>query len=343
MPNMPYAIAKGRIWNIIEDYLSYVEHRIAFLNFLEIPDPTTGILSPLAQAEFLRSQNILAPTAQTADRVEFLNHVEDDWFVNPANRTERSGWWEGWDGPAQSIVRETLVRAIRISLGLGRNDAIPSANSITNPLMIELIWACGGEGHPLQGYITWRRSEPGQTGLAGALQVVMTETDEILRDVLDRVRDFIRDVPILKTIIDTSAEIASLSAPLTRIGVSQGRVTTIIFTPAFDGSENTNIQPMLAGVLDPQNAATAEYAESPDTLADALAAQGMIVVGQPSTILLCLGTETESPIGHYVAGVNLCASADPSDPVRAVRPAVNAEGLPSTMISYSPLVDLIGV
>jgi hypothetical protein len=110
------------------------------------------------------------------------DHVRDHWFGDPdlagnppvvtaaQNYTyPTTGWWEGWQGDAHEIVRQTFQRAFQVSLNItdAQYDALnaqtqPPADGQCWP--ISVIWMCGV---PLfQGFVSWDRDTPSATGSA---------------------------------------------------------------------------------------------------------------------------------------------------------------------------------
>jgi hypothetical protein len=108
------------------------------------------------------------------------DHVRDHWFGDPVvagnppvvttaqNFTyPTTGWWEGWQGDAHEIVRQTFQRAFQVSLNItdAQYDALdpqtqPPADGQCWP--ISVIWMCGA---PLfQGFVSWDRDTPSATG-----------------------------------------------------------------------------------------------------------------------------------------------------------------------------------
>ncbi len=153
MPGMPYHLEKGPVLSVLEDLLR--RNTSALEQLLErLRDPTIA----LAEVGGLDSTTLNAgPYPTTGDRVA---HIEKDWFgFTPGTQTQPSfdlvshrhtGFWENYYGNVAGIVRETLVRAIEVSLGLD-HDADPPAS---RHWPIELFWKCPNPW--FEGWVTWR-------------------------------------------------------------------------------------------------------------------------------------------------------------------------------------------
>jgi hypothetical protein len=185
MPGMPYMLEKGSLFPVVEDYVSSIAQRLTLLENLKnraVPVWDTGVLWPVA-----------------------ANHVRDHWLGNPAfdaaagefrqpttgNPATESptGFWLNWRGPAEAILRETLHRAIEVSLGVAHQDsATPAGAAAAQAFVtshdpakappgpysrwwpIEILWVCGAPN--FQGWITWREHGSGPTD--GQVTVVLT-------------------------------------------------------------------------------------------------------------------------------------------------------------------------
>ena len=161
---MPYVVAKGRLWNIVEDYLSSRQNCLDYLAHLEAGNPVweAGALDSIGMPG--------------ADEQGTRDHVRDDWVGLPQVQLQAGpgggpplrfmdprGWWDSWYGPSEEILRETLIRAIRISLCLGRlqaPDQQDEEEQTEPPMPIEILWVCGEPGFPMQGWISWRNDPP---------------------------------------------------------------------------------------------------------------------------------------------------------------------------------------
>jgi len=72
-----------------------------------------------------------------------------------------TGFWAQYFGNVEAILRETLVRAIEVSLGLDHGEAVP-AGGPTRRLPIELFWKCPQRW--FEGWVTWRWDQHHGTG-----------------------------------------------------------------------------------------------------------------------------------------------------------------------------------
>src|SRR3954453_10638373 len=153
MPGMPYHLEKGPVLSVLENML---DRSAAELEVLldRLRDPTI----PMAQVGGLDSTTLDAPPSPTElDRVA---HIERDWFgfapgtqAQPAfnlfsHRT--TGLWESYYGDVVGIVRETMTRAVEVSLGLDHGADPPGSRRWP----IELFWKCPNPW--FEGWVTWR-------------------------------------------------------------------------------------------------------------------------------------------------------------------------------------------
>jgi hypothetical protein len=150
---MPYHLEKGPVLSVLEDLLGGTTAQLGAL-LGRLRDPNVD----LAEVGGLDSTTLDVPPYPTkASRVA---HIERDWFgFTPgtqqqpafslgANRT--TGKWESYYGDVAGIVRETMIRAIEVALGLDHDDPPPG----TRHWPIELFWKCPNPW--FEGWVTWR-------------------------------------------------------------------------------------------------------------------------------------------------------------------------------------------
>ena len=177
MAGMPHVVETGPLFSKLADRYSAadVPTRLGLLthlynNPLVVPDggnlnsgaaPIPGsmedpALDPLAAA---------TPTESTR-----TSHVNTHWFGlnmlgglpvprQPAGVTN-TGWWNKWRGDAHGIMRETLIRALEVSLGLehlgGAPDTIDEEITPTRCWQIHFLWVCGSP--KFEGWLHWRKN-----------------------------------------------------------------------------------------------------------------------------------------------------------------------------------------
>ena len=115
---MPYLLDKGPYFEVIEDLLSNRGKRIEILGSLR-----GGAALATSWAS---TRAVSSPTGRTPDyRVEHLN---EDWFGMTNNAGARdwqkqpnkfpTGFWRGYQGDPEAILRDAMKRTIEVSLGL---------------------------------------------------------------------------------------------------------------------------------------------------------------------------------------------------------------------------------
>jgi hypothetical protein len=221
MPGMPYSLEKSPLFTVIEDYVSLRTRRLTLLRNLRdlrVPFWDTGVLN---QPELMASFRVMFPAP--APYIDPAAHVRDHWlglaggtynktnghWTQPALAANNAtGWWQNWSGPAETILRETLLRTLEVSMGIvHRAASTPSvgvgATAIPTPVgtvptpanpdltgvqpphvspdpadtalmnrmwPIEILWVCGSP--VMQGYVTWRTHGTGET--AGQVTMILS-------------------------------------------------------------------------------------------------------------------------------------------------------------------------
>ena len=67
-------------------------------------------------------------------------------------------WWHGYAGDVYEIMRQTMITAAEVSLGIEPGQD-PRTAGRKDPWPIELFWHCGQNW--FEGWVTWRRNGPG--------------------------------------------------------------------------------------------------------------------------------------------------------------------------------------
>ena len=172
MTGMPFYLEKGPSFSVIESYVLDDRQRgVALLQALRRGGAGAGTwLSVIAEQIGLDSSSLAADPSTAAQRVRHLNEhwfeqkreqgawVPDDQPDRP--RTTASGdwnWWHGYAGDVYEIMRQTMISAGEVSLGIGPKDD-PDADGRADPWPIEIFWHCGQSW--FEGWVTWRRNGP---------------------------------------------------------------------------------------------------------------------------------------------------------------------------------------
>jgi hypothetical protein len=166
---MPYLLDKGPYFEVIEDILSNGARRIAALGALRNGAPLAGLVG--------FDSDSLSGDGQTMEyRVD---HLYKDWFGMIQDTTPGpwhkqpgvfpTGFWRGYQGDPEAILRETMERAIELSLGLAPGAALPSPNATARDWPIDVYWIC--QGPWFQCWVLWRE---GATSATGHVTVLIT-------------------------------------------------------------------------------------------------------------------------------------------------------------------------
>ncbi len=160
MVGMPHMVTKGPEFSVLDHRYSLKgggADRIALLTHLENTNNKVSDEGTLATTH-LDGLTDLGLGGTGADRSKNLDEkwfgYEDTTPQDPKGQQTPTGWWRHWRGDAEGIVRETLIRAIRLSLGMTRTEAIDIANvRYDPPISISFRWCCGAP--TFEGYIEW--------------------------------------------------------------------------------------------------------------------------------------------------------------------------------------------
>lgn len=186
MPGMPYHLEKGPLLSVLDDFCNSGSHaRLATaLKALRGGATLTGV-------GVFDSPNLYSPAFSFPyrNRAELITHFETHWLgyapLNPATNGHQTGHWQFYKGPVEKIMRETLIRALELVLGVphgGRDDAVNPSRHWT----IDFWWKCPQPW--FEGWVTWRNTaQGGKTDPGGKVTVIFaTPSDDgvVLRNPL---------------------------------------------------------------------------------------------------------------------------------------------------------------
>jgi hypothetical protein len=142
---MPYVVEVGAVLSALTDYFKEEKHLQDTL--IELRDDTKKL------------PDLLASVGATPEMVQ---HFAADWlgYLSTTPMTQQAafdpknpkstGWWTTWYGDAEGILRETMVRAIEVALGIP-HDGDPQEN--TQCWRMTFMWTCAAP--MLQGWVYW--------------------------------------------------------------------------------------------------------------------------------------------------------------------------------------------
>lgn len=177
MAGMPHVVETGPLFSKLSDRYSAADipTRLGLLthlynNPLVVPESgnlNSGTSTLDASMEDTTLDPLAAATPTEADRT---NHVNTHWYGlevlagtvhprQPAGLTS-TGWWNKWRGDAHGIMRETLIRALEVSLGLDHLGEAPDPDDVEPERcwQIHFLWVCGSP--KFEGWLHWRKNMP---------------------------------------------------------------------------------------------------------------------------------------------------------------------------------------
>jgi hypothetical protein len=143
---MPYNLERGPYLEMLEDLINRDPHR-CLTSLRDTEKPVTALL---------RDPPVTINGGPYANTASLADHIDRDWFgIRPDSEgtSGTSRYWAYWRGDAQGIVRETIVRAIEVALGLDHDEVAPTPDR--RRWHISLLTACGIRW--FEGWISWRR------------------------------------------------------------------------------------------------------------------------------------------------------------------------------------------
>lgn len=193
MSGMPYHLEKGPILSVLESFANDdVNRRKAALAALRAN-------TPLVQVGVVDSTTLKGGPHPTV--AALVAHINQHWFgmtkaadgswqpqaaFDPA-QPATTGHWQHYHGPVEQILRETLIRAAEVSLGIDHGAPIPAKPPQQWP--VEFFWKCPQPW--FEGWVTWRSHGGGQ-GQVTVILATPADTGVVLDSPLngrDRVKN----------------------------------------------------------------------------------------------------------------------------------------------------------
>lgn len=186
MTGMPYALEVGALFNAIADTYNAmgVSDRQAalddlytkqdFIDLAYFPGDSKAA-GAVSKTPFPKDLDDLFQPAPDREQKR-VDHMKNDWLGDPTLK-KPTGWWSAWRGDTKGIIRETLIRALEVSLGYDHNqrgyvDAGGGARKLGTTSVLpggakpwpaerrrwelEFLWTCGSPR--FDGWVYWRQS-----------------------------------------------------------------------------------------------------------------------------------------------------------------------------------------
>ena len=151
---MPYVMDSGPYLSVLEDRLNDPTRRGPILTDLRSGEALSTIAG-------LDSTNLDGDHKLPDERVAILNRywfgmdlVAGAWVKQP--NTFPTGFWQGYQGDPEEILRKALIRAIEVSLGI---DHGTDPGGSTRDWPIEVTWVC--QGPFFQCWVSWMEAASG--------------------------------------------------------------------------------------------------------------------------------------------------------------------------------------
>ena len=175
---MPYTLTRGPLLTLVENILNpqntgEAGARNGLLAELRGPTPLVDLL----RARMAPFAGVALPQGPIDLR------LEDHWIGQGANGPpdEPTGYWVGYRGDVEGVLREGLIRAIEVSQGV-THDADPSTGTRLWPIQVH--WKCPNPYFEV--WVSWRRRDDTPTG--GQVDVLLATPPDKFNRLTDRPR-----------------------------------------------------------------------------------------------------------------------------------------------------------
>jgi len=206
---MPYHLEKGPYLTVLEAQFNLsADHLRTEANRLIRGDPQDT-------TDFYKCNAITAfPGAPPPDpKTALRDHIYADWFGFSGNPPtipqalsncallqsfpQQTGYWIGYHGDVEQIVRVTLARAAEVALGVNHTTwptpgsgpaAQITSGDVRRHWPTEFFWVCGSDR--FEGYVTWRCHLPTQTGQVTVVFVTPATKDQVYNDLTGKAKQY---------------------------------------------------------------------------------------------------------------------------------------------------------
>lgn len=196
MSGMPHVVETGPLFSGLADRYSAANQaeRLDLLTHLynsPLIVPDSGVLSGGTAAGTMSDPALDVQANSTPTQAARTKHVNQHWFgliYDSATNTHEpkqpvvtggdvtTGWWNKWRGDSHGIMRETLIRALELSLGLehlgGAPDSLDTPPEPDRCWQIHFLWVCGSP--KFEGWLHWRRNVGSSDPDDGVVTVVFS-------------------------------------------------------------------------------------------------------------------------------------------------------------------------
>lgn len=160
---MPYTLTRGPVLTMLENALNppadLVGIRTAALTALRDPAQSLGSI--------LGAQAGAVAQLTVPGNATLANRLLADWLgLDDPPGKGTTGYWVGYQGDVESILREGMIRAIEVSLGI-THDGDPAQFTRRWPIAVE--WKCPNPYFEV--WVTWRRH--GSAASAGQVSALI--------------------------------------------------------------------------------------------------------------------------------------------------------------------------
>ena len=187
---MPYMLSKGPIMSVLESIANGTT--AAEVTAAAEPDRLRNKV-PITSLPAFASTNLAAGPGVDP----LVARIDEYWFghpelpggalgpkqlaFDPAN-PKPTGYWKGYYGDVEGLIRETMIRAVEVSRGLANGQDLAQA---TRLWPVEVFWACP---HPwVEGWVTWREHETvtknGKTTSKGQVTVIFATPSDTVNQI----------------------------------------------------------------------------------------------------------------------------------------------------------------
>jgi hypothetical protein len=178
---MPYTLGKGPVFTLLENVLNPTTADETTVRNEALLALRSG--TPIIDVPWVTSAPVAAVPLPTAGTL--AQRLERDWFGGATATAvgtgtgQATGYWVGYTGDVESVLREGIIRAMEVSMGLTHGAA---PNTATRAWPVQIEWKCPNPYFEI--WVTWRRHEA-QTNKGQVTMIVATPPDKYNRLVTD--------------------------------------------------------------------------------------------------------------------------------------------------------------
>ncbi len=154
---MPYTLTKGPLLTLLENTLNPTNQTETAIRNDALDALRGG--TAITAIPWVSSAPVSAVPLPT--QAPLSERLDSDWFgggATPIAQGQPTGYWVGYQGDVEGVLREGIIRAMEVSMGINHAG---DAGAATRRWPVDIQWKCPNPWFEV--WVTWRRHQADST------------------------------------------------------------------------------------------------------------------------------------------------------------------------------------